>query len=123
MPSARASWNTSHTVSRSSSALKRLPDLERQCGNIFSSLQKSRLNPSSFEGESSSAAYAVVELGLPKTGEVVGWIDCKGLLPMKDFIPEHTDVLNGIAYDPATKRLWLTGKFWPKVFEVKLVKR
>ncbi|MBC7666804.1 MAG: glutaminyl-peptide cyclotransferase [Caulobacter sp.] len=59
----------------------------------------------------------------PKTGDVVGWIDCKGLLPKKDFIPEHTDVLNGIAYDPATKRLFLTGKFWPKVFEVKLLKR
>lgn len=57
----------------------------------------------------------------PKTGDVVGWIDCKGLLPKKDFIPEHTDVLNGIAYDPATKRLFLTGKFWPKVFEVKLI--
>ena len=59
----------------------------------------------------------------PKTGDVVGWIDCKGLLPMKDFIPDHTDVLNGIAYDPATKRLWVTGKFWPKMFEIKLVKR
>ena len=59
----------------------------------------------------------------PKTGEVVGWVDCRNLLSMKDFIPEHTDVLNGIAYDPATKRLWLTGKFWPKVFEVKLIKR
>ena len=59
----------------------------------------------------------------PKTGDVVGWIDCKGLLPKKDFIPEHTDVLNGIAYDAATKRLFLTGKFWPKVFEVKLLKR
>lgn len=59
----------------------------------------------------------------PKTGDVVGWIDCKGLLPAKDFIPDHTDVLNGIAYDPGTKRLWLTGKFWPKVFEVRLVKR
>ena len=54
---------------------------------------------------------------------MVGWIDCKGLLPMKDFTPEHTDVLNGIAYDPATKRLWVTGKFWPKVFEIRLVKR
>ena len=59
----------------------------------------------------------------PQTGNVVGWIDCKGLLAMKDFIPQHTDVLNGIAYDPATKRLWVTGKFWPKVFEIKLVKR
>ena len=59
----------------------------------------------------------------PATGDVVGWIDCKGLLPKKDFIPEHTDVLNGIAWDAATKRLWVTGKFWPKVFEIKLVKR
>jgi glutamine cyclotransferase len=59
----------------------------------------------------------------PKTGDVVGWIDCKGLLPAKDVIAQHTDVLNGIAYDPATKRLWVTGKFWPKVIEIKLVKR
>jgi glutamine cyclotransferase len=59
----------------------------------------------------------------PQTGNVVGWIDCKGLLPAKDFTPEHTDVLNGIAYDPATKRLWVTGKFWPKVFEIRLVRR
>jgi len=42
---------------------------------------------------------------------------------MRDYIPGHTDVLNGIAYDPATKRLWITGKFWPKLFEVKLVRR
>jgi glutamine cyclotransferase len=59
----------------------------------------------------------------PKTGEVIGWIDCKGLLPAKDVIPQHTDVLNGIAYDPATKRLWVTGKFWPRVFEIRLVRR
>lgn len=58
----------------------------------------------------------------PQTGNVVGWIDLKGLLPMKDFIPQHTDVLNGIAYDPATKRLFVTGKFWPKLFEIRLVK-
>ena len=59
----------------------------------------------------------------PRTGDVVGWIDCKGLLPKKDFIAEHTDVLNGIAYDAARKRLFVTGKFWPKVFEIRLVKR
>jgi len=58
----------------------------------------------------------------PQTGNVVGWIDLKGLLPMKDYIPQHTDVLNGIAYDPATKRLFVTGKFWPKLFEIRLVK-
>ncbi len=59
----------------------------------------------------------------PKTGEVVGWIDLKGLLPKKDVIPGHTDVLNGIAYDAATKRLFVTGKFWPKLFEIRLVRQ
>ncbi len=59
----------------------------------------------------------------PKTGHVVGWIDLAGLLPKADIIPNHTDVLNGIAYDPATKRLFVTGKMWPKLFEIRLVRR
>jgi len=58
----------------------------------------------------------------PKSGDVLGWIDLQGLLPKKDFIDGHTDVLNGIAYDAATKRLFVTGKFWPKLFEIRLVK-
>jgi glutaminyl-peptide cyclotransferase len=59
----------------------------------------------------------------PKTGQVIGWIDLAGLLPKADFIANHTDVLNGIAYDAATKRLFVTGKMWPKLFEIKLVKK
>ncbi len=59
----------------------------------------------------------------PKTGQVTGWIDLAGLLPKKDFIPDHTDVLNGIAYDAARKRLFVTGKMWPKLFEIVLVKK
>jgi glutamine cyclotransferase len=58
----------------------------------------------------------------PHSGKVVGSIDLTGLLPASDRTPE-TDVLNGIAYDAATGRLFLTGKLWPKVFEVKLLKR
>ena len=57
----------------------------------------------------------------PKTGNVVGWIDLAGLLPKKDFIPDRTDVLNGIAYDASTQRLFVTGKLWPKLFEIKVV--
>jgi glutamine cyclotransferase len=57
----------------------------------------------------------------PHSGKVVGSIDLTGLLPESDRTPE-TDVLNGIAYDAATGRLFLTGKLWPKVFEVKLLK-
>jgi glutamine cyclotransferase len=56
----------------------------------------------------------------PRTGEVLGWIDLTGLLsPI--FRLESGAVLNGIAYDPARKRLFVTGKLWPKVFEIRLV--
>ncbi len=56
----------------------------------------------------------------PQTGKVLGWIDLKGLLQPKD---RHggEDVLNGIAYDSATKRLFVTGKLWPKLFEIEIV--
>jgi glutaminyl-peptide cyclotransferase len=59
----------------------------------------------------------------PATGRVVGWIDLAGLLPKADTIANHTDVLNGIAYDPAGKRLFVTGKMWPKLFEIALVRK
>ena len=56
----------------------------------------------------------------PHTGEVVGWIDMEGLLGPEDRT-NHVDVLNGIAYDAATDRLFVTGKLWPKLFEIELV--
>jgi glutaminyl-peptide cyclotransferase len=58
-----------------------------------------------------------------KTGQVVGWIDLAGLLPARERVAGHTDVLNGIAYDSVSKRLWVTGKMWPKLYEIRLVKR
>jgi len=63
----------------------------------------------------------------PKTGHVVGWIDLTGLLPAADVDvdEEHADdnVLNGIAYDAEHDRLFVTGKCWPKLFEIKLVRK
>jgi glutamine cyclotransferase len=56
----------------------------------------------------------------PANGHVVGKIDLSGL---KDqyfknlLVPERTDVLNGIAYDSTTKKIYITGKRWPKMFE------
>ena len=55
----------------------------------------------------------------PATGVVRGTIDFSGLLAPQDRGPE-TDVLNGIAYDAESDRLFITGKRWPKIFEVRL---
>ena len=56
----------------------------------------------------------------PLTGEVVGWIDLQGLLSSEDKA-QAVDVLNGIAYDAAGERLFVTGKLWPKLFEIVIV--
>ncbi len=58
----------------------------------------------------------------PATGAVTGWIDMAGILPEEHRSP-NVDVLNGIAYDAAQDRLFVTGKLWPKLFQIKLVKR
>jgi glutaminyl-peptide cyclotransferase len=57
----------------------------------------------------------------PASGRVVGWIDLRGLLTGRERA--SADVLNGIAYDPAGDRLFVTGKWWPKLFEIKLQRR
>ena len=56
----------------------------------------------------------------PSTGEVEGRIDCTGLLP-RNLRDENTDVLNGIAQNPADGRIYLTGKRWRRLYEIKLV--
>lgn len=56
----------------------------------------------------------------PKTGKVTGWIDLTGINPDPEKL-KYPDVLNGIAYNPKTKRLIVTGKCWPNLFEIELV--
>lgn len=56
----------------------------------------------------------------PQTGQVTAMINMKGLLTGSDLSRE-VDVLNGIAYDPVNHRLFVTGKYWPKLFEIKLI--
>jgi glutamine cyclotransferase len=55
----------------------------------------------------------------PATGKVIGWIDLTGILSPADRA--GADVLNGIAYDAKTDRIFVTGKKWPKLFEIRLV--
>lgn len=58
----------------------------------------------------------------PQTGRVVGWINLTGLLKPGEVQDEEA-VLNGIAYDEASDRLFVTGKLWPKLFEIRLIKK
>jgi len=56
----------------------------------------------------------------PETGVVEGKVDCSGLLPRTLRTPK-TDVLNGIAYDPKEKGIYITGKYWPRIYKVSIV--
>ncbi len=57
----------------------------------------------------------------PSTGRVLAWVDCSGLLPAGERT-QRTDVLNGIAYDEERNRLFVTGKYWPKLYQIELAK-
>jgi glutamine cyclotransferase len=57
----------------------------------------------------------------PDSGQVVGWIDLTGLLSPADQGQRKVDVLNGIAYDAENDRLFVTGKLWPRLYEIELV--
>lgn len=63
----------------------------------------------------------------PKTGNVIGWIDCSGFVP-KEYEKEHrapaferNNVLNGIAFDPATNHVFITGKNWSVLYKIHIV--
>ncbi len=58
----------------------------------------------------------------PATGKVTAWIDLSGILPPEDRF-NRVDVLNGIAYDAQQDRFFVTGKWWPKLFEIKLIQQ
>jgi glutamine cyclotransferase len=62
----------------------------------------------------------------PKTGNVIGWIDCSGFIP-KEYEKEHSgslfernNVLNGIAFDPATNHVFITGKNWSLLYKIQI---
>jgi len=83
--------------------VNRLNELEYIKGEIFANIWQSDV---------------VVRIE-PSTGKVLGLINFTGLLPSSDR-DSSTDVLNGIAHDSSSDRLFVTGKRWPKLFEVRL---
>ena len=56
----------------------------------------------------------------PATGRVIAWLNLKGLMPGQ---ANSDAVLNGIAYDAARDRLFVTGKLWPRMFEIRIIRR
>jgi len=91
-------------VHESDTPIDNLNELEYVNGKIFANVWQ-------------TDKIAIIE---PADGRVVGWVDLTGLLQTQSFSGQ-VDVLNGIAYDAQTDRLFVTGKFWPFLFEIKLV--
>lgn len=57
----------------------------------------------------------------PRTGRIRAWVEMEGLLSPTEAL--DVDVLNGIAYDAREDRIFITGKYWPKVFEIRVVEK
>ena len=58
----------------------------------------------------------------PESGRVLGWLDLTDLLPQGYRLDDHDAVLNGIAYDAENDRLFVTGKLWPRLFEIEVIR-
>ena len=92
------------SVTRAGLPLAQLNELEWVKGEIFANIWQ---------------AQTVARID-PATGRLLGLIDFSGLLTPDDYRRGGVDVLNGIAYDAAGDRLFVTGKKWPKLFEVRV---
>ncbi|GBC63215.1 glutamine cyclotransferase [Desulfonema ishimotonii] len=93
------------TVRENGQPVRRLNELEYVAGRIYANVWKTDR----------------VVIIAPDSGQVVGKIDLTGLLEVGERGGRQPDVLNGIAYDAAGRRLFVTGKYWPSVFEIRPV--
>ena len=93
-----------HVTDGTGQAIENLNELEYIHGEIYANIWGSNV---------------IVRVS-PRTGKVVGRIDLSGIIDKRELASPDT-VLNGIAYDSTGDRLFVTGKLWPKVFEVKVV--
>jgi glutamine cyclotransferase len=91
-------------VTHRGALIKNLNELEFVSGEIYANIYKKDM---------------IVRIS-PRDGEVTGWIDLSGLMSRRERAASRAEVLNGIAYDSTTQRLFVTGKNWPKLFEVRL---
>jgi glutamine cyclotransferase len=95
-----------HVTDNAGRALENLNELEYVHGEIYANLWQTD---------------KIVRIS-PRTGKVLGWIDLSGLLDKRQ-LTDSDAVLNGIAYDSTADRLFVTGKLWPKLFEIRIIPR
>jgi glutaminyl-peptide cyclotransferase len=95
-----------HVVDESDRSVDNLNELEYIHGEIYANIWQTD---------------KIVRIS-PRTGKILGWIDLTGIVDKRELQGSGA-VLNGIAYDPAGDRLFVTGKLWPKLFEIKVVSR
>lgn len=93
------------TVSAESIPVPRLNELEYIQGEVWANVYQ-------------TACIARID---PANGQVLGWIDITGLLAPQDL--PGSEVPNGIAYDSVGERIFVTGKHWPKLFEIKVLEQ
>ncbi len=96
--------NSIVSVKDEQSAVKFLNELEYVKGSIFANVYQTN---------------QIIQID-PETGRVIGKVALNNLLQSTDIVPDRTDVLNGIAYDSARNVFFITGKRWPKLFEMSL---
>lgn len=95
-----------HVSDENGQAVEQLNELEYVHGEIYANVWHSNM----------------IARVSPRTGRVVGWIDLSGIIERRELANGEA-VLNGIAYDAAGDRLFVTGKLWPKLFEIRVVAR
>lgn len=93
------------TVTHDGQPVEKLNELEWVRGEVWANIYQSNL-------------IARID---PGSGVVVGWIDLTGLLQQGGAPAPDADVLNGIAWDAAADRVFVTGKYWPRLFEIEVV--
>jgi glutamine cyclotransferase len=92
-----------HVTDQAGHEVENLNELEYIHGEIYANIWQSN---------------TIVRIS-PRTGKVLGWIDLTGLIDKRE-LTDPGAVLNGIAYDATRDRLFVTGKLWPKLFEIKI---
>jgi len=94
-----------HVVDEGGRAIDNLNELEYIHGEIFANIWHSD---------------KIARIS-PQTGKILGWIDLSAIIDQREL--QGDGVLNGIAYDSGGDRLFVTGKLWPKLFEIKITHR